>query len=47
MEEAKALKMAVDTQNDFNFVSSIIKKMEKPHFSYDWKDITKIYLNEQ
>lgn len=47
MEEAKGLKMAVDTQNDFNFVSSIIKKMEKPHFSYDWKAITKIYLHEQ
>lgn len=47
MEEAKGLKMAVDTQNDFTFVSSIIKKMDKPHFSYDWKAITKIYLNEQ
>jgi spore coat polysaccharide biosynthesis protein SpsF len=47
MEEAKGVKMAVDTQNDFNFVSSIIKKMENPHFSYDWKAITKIYLNEQ
>jgi spore coat polysaccharide biosynthesis protein SpsF len=47
MEEAKGLKMAVDTRNDFNFVSSIIKKMNKPHFSYDWKEITKIYLNEQ
>lgn len=47
MEEAKGLKMAVDTQNDFNFVSSIINKMKKPHFSYDWKAITKIYLNEQ
>ena len=47
MPEAKGLKMAVDTTNDFNFVSSIIKKMEKPHFSYDWTAITKIYLNEQ
>lgn len=47
MEEAKGLKMAVDTQNDFSFVSRIIKKMDKPHFSYDWKAITKIYLNEQ
>jgi len=46
MKEAKGLKMAVDTQNDFNFVSSIIKNMEKPHFAYDWKAITKIYLNE-
>jgi spore coat polysaccharide biosynthesis protein SpsF len=47
LEGAKGLKMAVDTQNDFNFVSSIIKKMEKPHYSYNWKEITKIYLNEQ
>jgi spore coat polysaccharide biosynthesis protein SpsF len=47
MEEAKGVKMAVDTQNDFNFVSAIIKKMDKPHFSYDWKAITKMYLNEQ
>jgi spore coat polysaccharide biosynthesis protein SpsF len=47
MEEAKGLKMAVDTQNDFTFVSSIIKKMDKPHFYYDWKAITKIYLNEK
>lgn len=47
MEEAKGLKMAVDTQNDFNFVSSIIKNMDNPHYSYDWKAITKMYLNEQ
>lgn len=47
MEAAKGVKMAVDTQNDFNFASSIIKKMEKPHYSYDWKAITKMYLNEQ
>ncbi|SMG52991.1 spore coat polysaccharide biosynthesis protein SpsF [Marivirga sericea] len=46
MEEAKGLKMAVDTQNDFNFVSSIIKNMDKPHYAYDWKEITKLYLNE-
>ncbi|WMN06394.1 hypothetical protein QYS48_32435 [Marivirga arenosa] len=45
MEEAKGLKMAVDTQNDFNFVRSIISKMDQAHFTYDWKAITKIYLN--
>lgn len=47
MEEAKGLKMAVDTQEDFNFVSEIIKNMDKPHYSYDWKAITRIYKNEQ
>ncbi|WKV10963.1 NTP transferase domain-containing protein [Marivirga harenae] len=47
MEEAKGLKMAVDTQNDFNFVSSIIKNMDNPHFTYDWKAITKMYLNAE
>ncbi|WKK79845.2 cytidylyltransferase domain-containing protein [Marivirga arenosa] len=47
MEEAKGLKMAVDTKEDFNFASSIIKKMDNPHYLYDWKSITKFYLNEK
>ena len=42
--EAKGLKLAIDHLFDLNLVSNLLKKMEKNHIHYNWKEIVNLYL---
>lgn len=47
LAEAKGLKLALDTQEDFNLVSLLIGKMDRPIAEYSWKEIVQLALNEK
>ena len=42
--EARGLKLAIDHLFDLNLVSNLLKKMDKNHIHYDWKEIVNLYL---
>jgi spore coat polysaccharide biosynthesis protein SpsF len=39
---AQGLKLALDCEEDLNFVSLLLQKMDKPHTAYGWKEIVKL-----
>ena len=44
LPEAKGLKLAIDHLFDLNLVSNLLKKMDKNHIHYNWKEIVNLYL---
>ncbi len=44
--KAHGLKLALDCEEDLNFVSLLLQKMDRPHTAYGWKDIVKLITNE-
>lgn len=42
--EARGLKLAIDHLFDLNLVSNLLKKMDKNHIHYNWKEIVNLYL---
>ncbi len=43
---AHRLKLALDCEDDLNFVSLLIQKMKKPHTEYAWEDIVKMATHD-
>lgn len=43
---AHGLKLALDCEEDLNFVSLLLQKMDKPHTAYSWQEIVKLVTNE-
>ncbi len=46
LTRAHGLKLALDSEEDLNFVSLLINRMDKPHTDYSWEDIVKLATNE-
>ncbi len=44
--DAHGLKLALDCEEDLNFVSLLLQKMDKPHIEYGWQEIVKLATNE-
>lgn len=44
---AHGLKLAVDCEEDLNFVSLLLQKMKKPHTQYSWEEIVSLATNEK
>jgi len=40
--EAKGMKLAVDSEEDFNFATKVISAMHKPHTEYDLKELIEL-----
>ncbi|MEQ9298900.1 MAG: hypothetical protein RIF33_10065 [Cyclobacteriaceae bacterium] len=47
IKSAHGLKLAVDCEEDLNFVSLLLTKMKMPHTSYGWQDIVNLAVNEE
>ena len=45
--EAKGLNLAIDHLFDLNLASNLLKKMEKNHIHYNWKEIVNLYLKHE
>ncbi len=43
---AKGLNLALDCEEDLNFVSLLLRKMDKPHTVYGWEEIVKLIADE-
>ncbi|MEP5611379.1 MAG: hypothetical protein ABJP45_03985 [Cyclobacteriaceae bacterium] len=46
MVAAHGLKLALDCEEDLNFVSLLLRNMDKPHTEYSWQEIVKLVANE-
>ena len=47
LPEAKGLKLAIDHLFDLNLAANLIKRMERNHIHYNWREIVNLYLKNE